>query len=64
MKKYLIVIGLALNVLVACTFKSEKREEEDAYNPYDTSELESYKNADTIYVMDSVIKTIRLKELK
>lgn len=64
MKKYILIIGVALSFsfLVSCNVKAE--DEGEAFNPYDTSDMEARDASDTIYSMDSIIKSIRLRELK
>jgi hypothetical protein len=43
--------------------RNQKAEEEEAYNPYDTSELENQGSmTDTVYSVDSVGKSFNLKE--
>ncbi|PBQ32846.1 hypothetical protein CNR22_14045 [Sphingobacteriaceae bacterium] len=65
MKKIsLIITAIALTLCVACNVKGA-RAEEDAYNPYDTSELENVNSvSDTLYSIDTVIKNFKLQELK
>lgn len=62
MKKYAIVLCIALSVFSGCYIKEEKEEEEN-YNPYDTSEMEARDASDTIN-LDSAIRSIHLQELK
>jgi|GEM_PF-5017444 len=66
MRKYfLVIVACVLNVLVSCRFKGEG-EEDDLYNPYDTSELLDTFNfsGDTVYTMDSVAKGFKLHKIE
>jgi hypothetical protein len=64
MKKYVLVIGLALIISFLMTCNAKEESEVESYNPYDTSEMEDREALDTIYSLDSVIRTIHLRELK
>jgi len=62
--KTISLIIIAFLLCAACNAKGPGAEEEGAYNPYDTSELENIESSsDTIYTMDSVAKSFKLHEL-